>query len=324
MGTLKQSRTKVNKNASPAEPNHNKDESKDLINPVVSPDDSQDLGAKAAAPVSKVSNPFPNQGDPKKIKYPAHTVITKEDVEIDLEPLRNAFDAEGLDLSEAFYQRIQSILEEPLRAKIEEISEEISDVYAAAFAEELNELNDTLEERVDSVLGHICEEWQENNQLAIEYGIRNELTESFIDGLRGLFESHYIEVPDERFDILEDMENTIEELKGDFSKLYEDNFELKRANEGLYEQLEIANKREIILDESYDLSETDKEKLMALSEGFMDLDVNSFKRKVSNIKENHFPKYKEVNYLTEDLDETEYLGEDTIDPGVASVASMLL
>lgn len=324
MGTLKQSRTKVNKNASPAEPNHNKDESTDLINPVVTPDDNQDLGAKAAAPVSKVSNPFPNQGDPKKLKYPAHAVVTKEDIEIDLDPLRNAFESEGLDLSEAFYQRIQSILEEPLRAKIEEISEEISDIYALALAEELNELNDLLEERVDSVLGHICEEWQENNQLAIEYGIRNELTESFINGLKGLFETHYIEVPEERFDIMEEMENTIEELKSDFSKLYEDNFELKQANSGLYEQLELSKKREIVLDESYDLSETDKEKLMSLSEGFMELDVDSFKRKVSTIKENHFPKYKEVNYLTEDLDEVEYINEDAIDPGVASVASMLL
>lgn len=314
---LKQSKTKVNAKATQPEPNHNKDESKDLITPVVSPDDSQDLGAKAASPVSKVSNPFPNQGDPKKLKG-LNLPTVKEDEEIDFDmssELKSVFTEANLDLSDEFFGKLSNILEAALRTHIRNYEDALASEYEAALAEEVVAIKEDLEYQIDSVLSTVCEEWQQENQLAIEYGIRNELTESFIEGLKNLFESHYIEVPDTKYDLVEDLEEQLEDLKEDFSRVYEDNVTLK-------ENLDYANKINLLQAESQDLTDFQKEKFFELSEGFLGSDYDSFAHKVATIKENHFPQY-ESHYLTEDVVEQEYISE-SVDPVIARIEAELL
>lgn len=316
----KQSKTKVNEKALAPEPNHNKDESADLITPVVSPDDSQDLGAKASQHVKKVANPFPNMGDAKKIKSPSLETVKKsveEALEFDMsDELKTIFSESELELSDEFYSKLSNILEAAFTTKVRKFQEELEESYQSALEVELANIKEGLEEKIDSTLSSVCEEWQEENKLAIEYGIRNEISESFMLNLKGLFENHYIEVPDSKVDLVEDLETKLGDLKEDFSKLYEDNVTLK-------ENLDLSNKRLILQRESVNLSEIDRERFISLAENFSEMDVDAFESKLTTIKESYFSE-EPSSYLTEDLQETENLTEDYVDPIIANIADRLI
>lgn len=320
--TTKKVKNKVNRGATKADANPNTDKSVDLINPVVTPGDRQDLGKAASAPVKHNTNPFPNTGNANDLKSPSlaniETVKGKVHESVDFsDDLKNIFEKEelGVDFSQDFYKDISNLLEAAVRTKVRDIAEELDEAYSELLAEEVTEIKESLEEKVDNFLSVTCESWTEENQLAIEYGVRNELTESFIDGLKTLFESHYVEIPDEKYDVVSSLEENLEELKEDFSKLYEDNVTLK-------EELDIMAKREILFHESLDLTEVEKEKFFELAENLIDADIETFERKVAMIKENHFSEY-ESTYLTEDVDDVEYEDYSALDSAVASIASVI-
>lgn len=319
---VKKVKNQVNKNAVAPEPNHNSDQSQDLINPVVSPDDDQDLGSSASAPVKQAKPPMA-QGDPTKLKSMSLPIVKEDEIQVDFsKDLQSVFEEQDFDLSDDFYRKLSNLLEAAVRTKVREIAEDLQVSYEEALTEEVFSIKEELEERVDNFLTTTCEEWQAENQLAIEYGVRNELTESFISGLKNLFETHYIEVPEARYDVVEDLEYALDDLKEDFSKLYEDNVTLKEYTDILQYEMDKVQKEHLLFVESQDLTDTEKEKFFALTENLMKEDFDYFESKVSTIKENHFPKYQ-VNYLTEDLDETEYVDNNNIDPTIAQIAARL-
>lgn len=320
--TTKYTKNQVNKNATKPMGNPNKDESDDLIEPVVDPGDRQNLGAKASAPVKHNTNPFPNTGDATKLKSPSlaniEVVHKKVQEGIDFsKDLKNIFEKQELDLSEEFFKDLSNLLEAAVNSKVNSIAEELEEIYTQTLAEELVEIKETLEERVDNFLGETCESWAEDNQLAIEYGVKNELTESFIEGLKNLFEDHYVDIPESKYDVVEDLESSLADLKEDFSKLYED-------NATLLEELDIMKKRELVFLESEDLTEVEKDKFYALAENLMDAEYEYFKNKISTIKENHFPRYEVENGFVEDIYEGNFVDESSVDPAIANIAARML
>lgn len=320
--TTKHTKNKVNQNATKAMANPNKDESKDLIEPVVEPGDRQNLGAKAAEPVKHNTNPFPNTGDATKLKSPSlaniEVVSKKVQESIDFSnDLKNIFEKQELDLSEEFFNDLSNLLEAAVDLKVTSIAEELEEIYTSTLAEELETIKEDLEDRVDNFLAETCNSWAEDNQLAIEYGVKNELTESFIEGLKTLFENHYVDIPESKYDVVQDLEDSLSDLKEDFSKLYED-------NATLLEELDIMKKRELVFLESEGLTEVEKDKFYSLAENLMDADYDYFSSKISTIKENHFPRYEVEHNLVEDVYEEGFVDESSVDPIIANIAATML
>lgn len=320
---MEQSKTKVNSKATTPMPNQNKDESKDLTpsGAVVSPDDKTDLG-KNAAVKGKVTNPFPNMGDPKKIKTPSLETINKkveEELEVDFySDIKGIFESQELDFSDEFYKGVSKLMEAAVDTKMRQIVETLINIYDETLQEELLEIKEALEAKVDAVLTESCDEWQSENELAIQYGIRNELSENLIKGMRDLFVENYVDVPEEKYDLVESLELSIDEYKSSFSELYEDNVTLKK-------ELDQISKHHLLFVESADLSDFEAEKLFAIAESILDKDYDYFESKIKTIKENHFSKYK-ATYLTEDVLETdsESLNEGYVDQAVAQIATRLV
>jgi hypothetical protein len=174
----------------------------------------------------------------------------------------------------------------------------------ASYEEKLKEDLDTakaeLVEKVDSYLNYVVEEWMTENEVALERGIKGEIAEDFISGLKTLFEEHYIDVPDEKYDVLEDQASKIDELESKLNESIEKNVELTKVNGEL-------NKRNLIGELGEDLADTQKEKFNKLAEEVDYSNETDFRAKVETIKESYFGAKKEVS---SDIDDVA-VGEDT-------------
>jgi hypothetical protein len=177
--------------------------------------------------------------------------------------------------------------------------------YEEKLKEEVETTKSELVEKVDSYLNYVVEEWMQDNKLAIERGIKGEIAEDFISGLKKLFEDHYIDVPDEKYDVLEDQASKIEDLEKKLNEQIEKNVEQNKAIGEL--------KRQDIIDEaSKDLADTAKEKFNKLAEEVEFSNEGDFKTKVSTIKESYFGAKKESS---NDIDDVAVAGgSDQIDP----------
>jgi hypothetical protein len=177
--------------------------------------------------------------------------------------------------------------------------------YEEKLKEEVETAKSELVEKVDSYLNYVVEEWMQDNKLAIERGIKGEIAEDFISGLKKLFEDHYIDVPDEKYDVLEDQASKIEDLEKKLNEQIEKNVEQNKAIGEL--------KRQDIIDEaSKDLADTAKEKFNKLAEEVEFSNEEDFKTKVSTIKESYFGAKKESS---NDIDDVAVAGgSDQIDP----------
>tara|TARA_B100000900_G_scaffold230911_1_gene196090 strand:+ start:3121 stop:4320 length:1200 start_codon:yes stop_codon:yes gene_type:complete len=185
------------------------------------------------------------------------------------------------DLTEEFKQKAATIFEAAIRAKLKAEKEKI-DVKAA---EKLKEDTDTFKQelvgKVDSYLNYVVEEWMKNNELAVEKGIKGEIAEDFISGLKKLFEDHYIDVPDEKYDVLEDQASKIEELEKKLNEQIEKNVELNQSNSEL-------TKQDIVDELASDLADTNKEKFNKLAEEVDYTNAEEYRNKVKTIKESYF------------------------------------
>ena len=190
------------------------------------------------------------------------------------------------DLSEEFKQKAATIFEAAIKSKVKAEATRLEGEYEQKLKENTESHKAEMVEKVDSYLNYVVEEWMKENQIAIERGIKGEIAEDFIGGLKKLFEDHYIDVPDEKYNVLEDQANKIEELEKKLNESIEKNVELNKANGEL--------KRQDIIDEtSEDLADTAKEKFNKLAEEVEYSNENDFRTKVSTIKESYFGK-KEV------------------------------
>lgn len=189
---------------------------------------------------------------------------------------------EGEQLSEEFRNKATTIFESAVNAKLEEEVAILEDAYTKSLQEETEKIYETLSEQVDDYLNYVVENWISENEVAIEPALKTELTEDFISGLRNLFAEHYISMPDEQVDVVEEMGSKIEELESRLNEEIESNVQLAK-------QLTEAIRDDIILEASDDLTDTQAEKLKSLTEGVEFTSADEFANKVHTIKENYFP-----------------------------------
>ena len=192
---------------------------------------------------------------------------------------------DGEDLSEEFKQKASTIFEAAVKAKLVEEIEKLEGEYETKVNEKVSEVKEEIVDKVDAYLNYVVEEWMKENELAIEKGLRNEITEDFIGGLKSLFESHYINVPQEKYDVIEAQTAEIEKLKEEVNQTIEKNVEL---NQAIGQHV----RQDIINDVSSDLAETESEKLKGLAESIEYKDAESFRTSVETLKNSYFPKAK--------------------------------
>ena len=192
---------------------------------------------------------------------------------------------DGEDLSEEFKAKAATIFESAVKAKLVEEIEKLESEYETKVDEKVSEVKEEIVDKVDAYLNYVVEEWMKENELAIEKGLRNEITEDFIGGLKSLFESHYINVPQEKYDVIENQAAEIEKLKEEVNKSIEKNVELNS-------KLAESTREEVINDVSSDLVATEVEKLKGLAESIEYKDADSFRKSVETLKNSYFPKAK--------------------------------
>jgi hypothetical protein len=214
--------------------------------------------------------------------------------ELDVTEHVDALVAGEADLSEEFKQKAATVFEAAIKSKVAEINEYLEADYNKKFEEETSKNKAELVEKVDSYLNYVVEEWMKENELALERGIKGEIAEDFISGLKKLFEDHYIDVPDEKYDVLEDQASKIEDLEKKLNETIEKNVGLKKQNS-------VFEAKQIIAEQAYDLADTSKEKFFKLTEEIEYSDAEDFKNKVATIKESYFGKKSETSEQLDDV-----------------------
>ena len=189
------------------------------------------------------------------------------------------------DLSEEFKQKASTIFEAAVKAKLVEEIEKLEGEYETKVDEKVSEVKEEIVDKVDAYLNYVVEEWMKENELAIEKGLRNEITEDFIGGLKSLFESHYINVPQEKYDVIESQAAEIEKLKEEVNQSMEKNIELNQ-------KIAESTREEIINDVSSNLAATEVDKLKGLAESIEYKDADSFRKSVETLKNSYYPKAK--------------------------------
>jgi hypothetical protein len=203
------------------------------------------------------------------------------DYEVDMNEDIQALFA-GEDLSEEFMNKAKTIFEAAVVAKMQSEIARLEEAYAATLEEEVETIKESLAENVDDYLNYVVENWVSENEVAIEAGLRTELTEDFISGLRQLFAEHYIDIPEDQVSVVEEMGSKIEELEIKLNEEIERNVELTNI-------LSESVKNEIINNMTDGLTVTQAEKLKSLSEGVEFVDEESFATKIQTLRENYFP-----------------------------------
>ena len=206
--------------------------------------------------------------------------VKKEEVEIDMTDDINALVADE-DLSEEFKAKAKTIFEGAVAAKVKEQMTEAEAKLEEETNQKIEEIKDDLTEKVDSYLNYVSESWVKENELAIERGLKSELTEDFISGLKQLFEEHYVEVPEDKFDVVEELANRLDEME---DKLNEE----VASNISALQDIEELQREKIISEASKDLADTQVEKLKALSEDIDYENEETFVEKVATLKESYF------------------------------------
>ena len=266
--------------------------------------------------------------DEKEVKEASHGDDEDEDEDEDEkeESKKESFDMSadidalvgGEDLSEEFKTKARTVFEAAVSAKVKDVKEELESQKRDEIVEASNEIKEELVNKVDSFLGYVAEEWVKDNELAIERGLKSELTENFIQGLKGLFEDHYVEVPDDKLDVVDELASKIEEVEAKLNEEVSKNIDLSQERDAL-----VRNK--VVSEVSKDLTESEVEKLTRLIE---DLDQDEdFESNVKTIKESYFNGSKETLQLDEevvsDSDENTSTEEKILDPSMAAYSAAI-
>ena len=208
-------------------------------------------------------------------------VAEEEDYAVDVEQDVQAL-FEGEELSEEFQSKARTIFEAAIKEKVSEIKENLQTAYEQALVEEVANVRDELTERVDAYLEYVADEWIQENQLQVESGLKTEMTESFLEGMKSLFEEHYVSVPEDKYDVLESMVDKLDEME---SKLNE---QIER-NVALNQRLAESTSDVILADVSEGLALSQKEKLASLASNVEFESETDYRGKLEKLKESYFP-----------------------------------
>ena len=201
------------------------------------------------------------------------------------------------DLSEEFKKKAATVFEAAVKSKIRDEVVRLEDEYSNELKENIEKTKGELAEKVDTYLNYVVEEWMKENELAIDRGLKGEIAEDFISGLKTLFEDHYVDIPDEKYDVLEAQSEKITELEGKLNEAIETTVSLKKNNGTLVRE-------QVIREATQDLADTEIEKFKSLTEDVDFTDEESFREKLGTLKENYFPKQKKEE-TTETIDDVE-------------------
>ena len=226
------------------------------------------------------------------------TVITAEDIDIS-EDLTAIFGEN--DLSEEFKSQVQTVFEAAVVSKINSELETLEESFNIRLHESTDEIVSTVTEKVDSYLGYVVEEWMKENELAVERGIKSEITEEFIGGLKQLFEDHYIDVPEEKVDVVDSLADRVEELEGKLNEAMETNIDLSS-------RVKTFQMDEVLGEMSDELTDIESEKLKSLSDGVSFEDAGQYKQALGTIRENYFPRTARGGAVV--IDEESEVSED--------------
>ena len=188
----------------------------------------------------------------------------------------------GEDLSEEFQEKARTIFEAAIKSRVAEIKESLQESYAAALVEELDAIKGQLTERVDSYLEYVADEWFQENALAVEHGLKTEMTESFLVGMKSLFEDHYVSIPEDRYDVIESMVDKLDEMEEKLNEQIERNVALNRR---LAESVADV----IFADVTEGLALSQKDKLASLAENVEFESEADYREKLVTLRESYFP-----------------------------------
>jgi len=269
------------------------------------------------AEAEDLGGPTPDDSDPekdevgkkkKKMKISMPEINVKEDIDALVE---------GEELSEEFKTKASTIFEAAVHQKVMEIAtvkiDELEKEYQTNLQEEIVSFRDELTEKVDGYLNYVVEEWMKENELALDSSLKSELTEEFIGGLKNLFTEHYIEVPDEKVDIVESLYDKVEELEGKLNSQIDDNVQVTS-------ELNEYRKDKILEEVCEDLADTQSEKMKTLVEGVSyENDADDFENKVKTIKESYFPNQTKQDENVEQESDGSSDGEEVSDPKLNNI-----
>ena len=208
------------------------------------------------------------------------TAETKEELKVDVQEDVAAL-VNGEDLSEEFKTKAATIFEAAIVTRVKAEVAKLNEEFEAKLEEATAKNQEGLVEKVDGYLSYVAEQWIKNNEIALEHGMKSEILEGFVSGLKGLFEEHYIDIPEEKFDVLGAQEEAIAELQSKLDEQLEANIALNKV-------INEATRTSVVEDAAKDLAETDKEKFSALAEELSFEDAETFGKKVQTIRENYF------------------------------------
>jgi len=328
---MEQSKTAVNANAKPgdpmpkmADPGTQLGSVEDLGGPTPEnykpDDDSAKLKEPKIATVKDVVNKGAKAADPMKGMKEEDEVdsedVLEEGEEVVAETTEEEYDIEedvnallgGEELSEEFREKAKVVFEAALNSKVSEISEALEAQYEIKLEEAKEGLKEALTERVDSYLEYVAEEWMTENELAIEHGLKTEMTESFLSGMKGLFEEHYVTIPEDKYDVLESMVAKLDDMETKLNEQIDKNM-------GLNKRLAESSADVVLSIVSEGLAETQKEKLAVLAENVEFESEEEYREKLETLKESYFSRSPVSN---SEAPQTLSEGVDTTDAPVSS------
>jgi type III secretion system FlhB-like substrate exporter len=259
-------------------------------------------GAKPAEAMPKAPK-YVASGDDVELEDGQEVVAEAEEEEVQVnvdEDLAALFGGE--ELSEEFQEKAKTIFEAALTAKVSEVQESLAAEYEQALTENLTEVKRELVERLDSYLEYVADEWLTENAIEVEHGLKTEMTESFLTGMKGLFEDHYVSIPEGKYDVLESMVDKLDEMEKKLNLQVEKNISLtnrlaETTAEGIFGKV------------TEGLADTQKEKLASLAEGVEFAGEEEYREKLVTLRESYFPSTKSTNVKS-----SETLSEGVSDP----------
>ena len=294
-GTLKQVKDIVNKGAKPAEGAKGmKEEETEVEGEVVAEDEqtTEDVVSEEETTTDEVVTEEETTEDE----------VVAED-KIDVEEDLNALIA-GEELSEEFQEKARTIFEAAIRTKVTEMTESIKAQYEETLVEEVKAIKEELQDRLDSYLEYVADEWVSENELAIEHGLKTEMTESFLEGMKSLFEDHYVTIPEEKYDVIESMVDKLDEMESKLNEQIDKNVALNK-------RLAESTADVIFAEVTEGLAQTQRDKLATLAENVEFESENGYREKLETLKESYFPSKTSTpnsksENLTEESEATDY------------------
>ena len=279
--TLKQVKDVVNAKAAPAEE--------------VEADETQEVVSEAETTEEEVVSEEEVAADEvvAEAEETEEELVEEEgiDIEADVQAL-----LEGEELSEEFEAKARTIFEAAVKTKVSEMQASLHEAYENALVEEVASIRTELSERVDSYLEYVADEWFSENALAVESGLKSEITESFLDGMKSLFEDHYVTIPEEKYDVLESMVDKLDEMEGKLNEQIERNVALNR-------RLAESTADVVFAEVAEGLADTQKDKLATLAENVEFESDSDYREKLVTLKKSYFPESASTPSTSENLSE---------------------